>query len=209
MAEKKNEQTTKTSKITTAKPTPVPTASEAEMLQQFQERRKSLRPGRVIVKPGNKVGFDHESNKVGEIQLMEALGVADYDFIDGLLEQLANAGSVGPEISERHMNFMLSVIKSIEPSDQMEVMLGAQMAATHMACMTFTRKLAHVETIRQQDSAERTLNRLLRTFASQMEALRKYRTGGEQRVIVQHVHVNEGGQAVVGNVNNHSQAKSD
>jgi hypothetical protein len=28
-----------------------------------------------------------------------------------------------------------------------------------------------------------------------------YRSGGEQRVIVQHVNVNEGGQAIVGDVN--------
>jgi len=36
---------------------------------------------------------------------------------------------------------------------------------------------------------------------AQMEALKKYRTGGQQKMIVEHVHVNEGGQAIVGNVN--------
>ncbi|HUS97392.1 MAG TPA: hypothetical protein VMX97_11680 [Hyphomicrobiaceae bacterium] len=34
----------------------------------------------------------------------------------------------------------------------------------------------------------------------QAEALKRYRTGGQQRVIVEHVTVNEGGQAIVGNV---------
>jgi len=66
--------------------------------------------------------------------------------------------------------------------------------------MTFTRRLAHVETIPQQDSAERALNKLARTYGSQMEALKRYRTGGEQKVTVQHVSVSEGGQAIVGNV---------
>jgi hypothetical protein len=33
-----------------------------------------------------------------------------------------------------------------------------------------------------------------------MEALKRYRTGGEQKVTVQHVSVSEGGQAIVGNV---------
>jgi hypothetical protein len=55
--------------------------------------------------------------------------------------------------------------------------------------------------IPQQDSAERAFNKLARTFAAQVEALKRYRTGGEQRVIVQHVNVNEGGQAIVGAVN--------
>ena len=40
-----------------------------------------------------------------------------------------------------------------------------------------------------------------RTYATQMEALKRYRTGGEQKVTVHHVSVNEGGQAIVGNVN--------
>jgi hypothetical protein len=47
---------------------------------------------------------------------------------------------------------------------------------------------------------ERALNKLARTFAMQMEALKRYRTGGEQKVTVQHVSVSEGGQAIVGNV---------
>jgi hypothetical protein len=38
------------------------------------------------------------------------------------------------------------------------------------------------------------------TFATQMEALKRYRTGGEQKVTVQHVSVSEGGQTIVGNV---------
>ena len=59
---------------------------------------------------------------------------------------------------------------------------------------------SHVENLPQQDSAERALSRLARTFAAQLEALKRYRTGGEQRVTVQHVTVNEGGQAVVGAV---------
>jgi hypothetical protein len=41
---------------------------------------------------------------------------------------------------------------------------------------------------------------LARTFAAQVEALKRYRSGGEQRMTVQHVHVAEGGQAIVGNV---------
>jgi len=43
--------------------------------------------------------------------------------------------------------------------------------------------------------------RLMALFASQMETLNKYRTGGQQKVLVEHVHVNDGGQAVVGTVN--------
>ena len=43
--------------------------------------------------------------------------------------------------------------------DQIEAMLGAQMAAVHMASMTFARRLAHVDTISQQDSASECLQK--------------------------------------------------
>jgi len=42
--------------------------------------------------------------------------------------------------------------------------------------------------------------RLLKAFATQVEALRRLRNGGSQFVRVEHVHVNDGGQAVIGNV---------
>ena len=130
---------------------------------------------------------------------MQACGTADLDFFDGLTLQLVNA-SKGQGSTEKTVNFMLSVIKGIEPRDQIEAMLGAQMAAVHMASMTFARRLAHVDTITQQDSASNAFNKLTRTFASQVEALKRYRSGGEQKMTVQHVHVAEGGQAIVGNV---------
>ena len=42
--------------------------------------------------------------------------------------------------------------------------------------------------------------RLLRAYATQVEALRRLRNGGSQTVRVEHVHVNDGGQAIIGNV---------
>ena len=42
--------------------------------------------------------------------------------------------------------------------------------------------------------------RLLRAYATQVEALRRLRNGGSQIVRVEHVYVNEGGQSVIGNV---------
>ena len=58
-----------------------------------------------------------------------------------------------------------------------------------------------IENIPQQDSASNMLNKLARTFAAQVEVLKKYRSAGEQTIKVQHVTVNDGGQAIVGNVN--------
>ena len=92
---------------------------------------------------------------------------------------------------------MLSIVKDIQPRDQVEAMLAAQMAAVHNATMTFARRLNHVENIPQQDSAERAFNKLARTFTSQMEALKRYRSEGQQKILVQHTTTVNADQAVV------------
>ena len=79
-------------------------------------------------------------------------------------------------------------------------MLAAQMAAVHVTMMKYMAILAKAEDVLDQESAERTINKLARTFTNQLEALKRYRTGGEQKVTVQHVSVGEGGQAIVGHV---------
>jgi hypothetical protein len=137
--------------------------------------------------------------------LLRAVGSTDGDFLHGLTKQLVNAGSQGPKADEDGINFMLAVVKGIEPKDQVEAMLAGQMAAVHNATMTFARRLAHVEIIPQQDSAQNAFNKLARTFAAQMSALKEYRSKGEQKMTVQHVHVAEGGQAIVGNVSTPAQ----
>ncbi len=135
---------------------------------------------------------------------MHAIGVTDTDLFDGLLGQLVNVVTQGGTPDERGLNFVLAMIRAVEPEDELETMLAAQMAAVHLATMTFARRLAHVDNIPQQDSASNAFNKLARTFALQLEALKRYRTGGEQRVTVQHVTVNEGGQAIVGAVSSAS-----
>jgi len=179
-----------------------PTPADAEAFKAYMAARKKAAP-RLKVVPGAKgaVTIDYPDKAFGQISLLKALGTTDEDFLNGLVRQLVNVGSQGASPDERGINFMLAVIKGIEPRDQVEAMLAAQMAAVHMASMTFARRLATVENIPQQDSAERAFNKLTRTFAAQIAARKDYRSKGEQRMVVQHVHVAEGGQAIVGNVN--------
>jgi len=118
----------------------------------------------------------------------------------GLCRSSPKAATQGQSLDEVSLNFMIAVIKGIEPRDQLETMLAAQMACIHMLTMDFARRLANADNIQQQDSAERTLNKLARTFSVQVETLKRYRSTGEQKVVVEHVSVNEGGKAIVGNV---------
>jgi hypothetical protein len=179
-----------------------PTERELAAVRRLHDAGAERAPSLKISEDGDHpiIAPDHPDEAIGYTLLMEALGTVDHSFLAGFLGQVADAGSSGAKLHEGGINFMLSVVKGIEPRDQLETMLAVQMAAVHMAIMTFARRLAHVDNIPQQDSAERAFNKLARTYVAQMEALKRYRTGGEQKVTVQHVTVGEGGQAIVGNV---------
>lgn len=152
----------------------------------------------TMVSKGNVVTIDPAT-------LRKTFGSDDIQFAEGIMNQLVNVASKGQAIDEKGMGFVQSVVVGIEPRDQLETMLAAQMAAVHNATMTFARRLAHVDNIQQQDSASRAFNQLARTFTAQVEALKRYRTGGQQHVTVKHVTVNDSGQAIVGNVSHGGQ----
>ena len=191
----------------TADPGPpyTPTEGERQAAQRVLDRRANKAPPprfKIETPAANLVNIsaDHPEPKICHTLLADALGTGDYEFAGGLLTQLTDASRSGKIATEQELNFMLSVVRGINPRDETEALLAAQMAAIHNATMVAARRLNHVETIAQQDSASTMLNKLARTFASQVEALKKYRSGGEQTIKVQHVTVNEGGQAIVGNV---------
>ena len=188
-------------KVTAPQPdlTPEERAALAPLLQKLSDKRR-LPTIKLSKKDGaTQASLDHPNEPFGRLLLMNAVGTADLHFFNGLLAQAINVGTQGATNTDSHgANFVLSVVKSIAPKDEIEAMLATQMAAVHMASMTFARRLAHVDNIPQQESASNAFNKLTRTFAVQMEALKRYRTGGEQKVTVQHVTVNDGGQAIVG-----------
>ena len=177
-----------------------PTPMERTTLEAQYDRRRRRRPAprvKISTKNNNSaISLDHADD--GSL-IMETLGTADPAFVQGMMLQLAGVTSQG-QVHEDELNFMLSIVKGIAPRDEVEAMLAAQMAATHKATMTLARRLNHAENIPPQDSAERAFNKLARTFAAQLEALKRYRSRGEQTVRVEYVTVNEGGQAIVGNV---------
>jgi undecaprenyl pyrophosphate synthase len=96
--------------------------------------------------------------------------------------------------------FMLGAVAELKPRDAVERMLAVQMAATHVAMIRSGRWLANADTMDQVQAHYTGYTKLARTYAIQMEALRKHRNGGKQTVTVQHVNVADGGQAIVGDV---------
>ncbi len=127
-------------------------------------------------------------------------GAGNTAVANGLLAHLGCLGAHKKRFDEESTNFALGFLDAMQPRDAAEALLISQMAAIHMATMMLARRLNHVETIPQQDAAERALNKLTRSYAVQMDTLKRYRSKGQQVVRVERVTVENGAQAVVGNV---------
>ena len=133
---------------------------------------------------------------------LEAFGTANGQLVRGLLGQvfaIAPDGKVGGA---------LAALRGIGPRDELEGLLAVQMVGVHNLAMEFMgRATLNGQTVEGVSENVHRATRMLRTFLAQMEALNRYRGKGEQKVIVKHVHVQEGGQAIVGTITQNRQGE--
>jgi hypothetical protein len=135
-------------------------------------------------------------------RIAEMLGTTDVDFAKGIYAQLISASSrADGRCDAVGLFFSLAALKGKKPKDEFQAMLVAQAAVTYVLTMKHAAQLARVNDFAILDVAERAYNKLARTFVMQMEAIKRWDTGGENNVTVQNVSVSDGGQAIVGNVN--------
>jgi hypothetical protein len=135
-------------------------------------------------------------------RLNTAFGTVSSDFVNTSLLQLqAAARSPFGTISETHINAALAMIEAAAPRNEIEAALAVQMACTHTAAMAILAKLdSGFGTERRIAAFGSAAARLMRAYATQVEVFRRLRNGGQQVVRVEHVHIHDGGQAVIGNV---------
>ena len=137
-------------------------------------------------------------------RLQGTLGTTDLHLTLRLLIQANQAAGCFKSFDTKSLvsYFPAAALASLGVRDGLEALLAVQMVSVHSLAMEFLAKVA----VKNQTEAGIELyvnraNKLLRTFTTQMEALKKHRSTGEQHVTVEHVTVQNGGQAVVGTVN--------
>ena len=104
------------------------TAREKGPLAKFEAASETRGPRLKVQADGATAKFsvNHPDEAVGILALMRAIGTTDLDFYDGLMGHLVNASRQQNALSQSGTNFMLSVVKGIEPRDQMEAMLATE-----------------------------------------------------------------------------------
>lgn len=113
------------------------------------------------------------------------------DYIESALKRIVNA--VG--LDQKDLNAAIATIAAIAPRDEYEASLAVQIVTTHAAGQRLMVRALTNSTHRGVQTFGNLATKFQRTELAAREALNKYRTGGVQTV--KHVHVNEGGQAIV------------
>jgi hypothetical protein len=105
------------------------------------------------------------------------------------------------EDAQKQINAALAGLSGIKPNDELEGMLAAQMVATYNAAMqSFEYAMRPGQSLLLRRENLNQANKLTRSYTEMMGALDRHRGKGQQHVTVEHVHINKGAQAIVGNV---------
>jgi len=180
--------------------------AEKAALEEYDRRKKAgLKQVEFKYEKGKdgKLTFTQIGTPLAIVTLAKTTGTVHPNLSERLLAQatLASTSSEDAENLGKTFNVVLAALLDIEPRDGLEGLLASQMVACHNQSMTLLQKALISKYVSQTETYLGLANKLMRTFAAQMETLKKYRSGGQQKVIVEHVHVNKGGQAIVGAVN--------
>jgi hypothetical protein len=94
-----------------------PTEREKTALDRYRAQKATApaAPRMKVIDGKKKVTPEHRTNRLRGRCSGRRLGTVSVDFGNGLLSQLANAGSHRRQIDEDALNFMLSVITGIKP----------------------------------------------------------------------------------------------
>jgi hypothetical protein len=149
-----------------------------------------------------RLSMDHPHRATAYQLVADALNSGDMPFVYGWLKEASGLGirHDKADMDMEQVNYGIAVAVGIKPRDTVEAMLALQMAAVHMASMKAASHLMSTNNLKARAMYESSVNKLGRTFTTQMEALKRYRSKRSQRIVVERVNVSKGGQAVVGNV---------
>ncbi len=129
-------------------------------------------------------------------KMKEVFGVEDFELAHSIFRSSSAAleaivGEVGC------LNIIAQSANDLSPKDAIEARLAVQAAVAFAHGMECFKKAGNAEMINQKDSYVNTGCKLLRIHNETIEALNRYRRGGEQKVTVTHAVLAH--QAVVNN----------
>jgi len=178
--------------------------SREELERRATDWLNGARAPRLRERPEGGKGPYEFADPPGEalVRCLRASGTPDPLLQNLLLGQAGNsAGSVGkPDKTQVELwNDGAAMMNAIAPKTPLEGMLATQMVATHSLALQLVGRANWNEDSELRMKYASLAAKLMQTFTAQIEALHRLRgIGTKQLVRVEHVHVEAGGQAIVG-----------
>jgi hypothetical protein len=154
-------------------------------------------------------GTEQEAKDVVDVKaqalaaLLQAGGVKDADLAARIIEQVNRIQAPWPfGYPNEGFQFAVEMLLEMKPETFTEALLAVQMVGVHHAALAFLHRAAFSgQSPERSDFNVALASRLMRLFAEQTGAMARLKGRvGQQSVTVKHVHVYQGGQAVVGAV---------
>lgn len=178
-------------------PAPKPSEKALAAAQVAREQRDAMpyRPTMKLTRSGDggpvSIGALNGDNEGLHALLASALGSCSADFINSAVAQIVNVA----QVNEVSTNAAIAIIAAIQPRDEYEASLAVQIATTHLASQNLLSLTLNRSTVQGMAAYGNLATKFQRTELAARDALTRHRCGGVQTV--KHVHVNEGGQAIV------------
>lgn len=110
-------------------------------------------------------------------------------------------GVSSDEQRARQLNAIFDALEKMNPRDELEGMMASQMIAAYNAIMEcFRRAMIPEQNLLSREANLNLATKMMRSYSALLDAYNKHRGKNQQKVLVEHVHVHAGGQAVVGMV---------
>ncbi len=176
----------------------------ADSIAQQAQRELVVRAEDLARGPGGEVAIDEAPGTENLVGWYLKDTLENPDLVNAMASR--NRMELALDVGAGCLNAALDAAETVEARDALERMAAHQMAAAHEAAMKAialgVKSIEDAARCGRQAQVEgcRLLNtaaRLMSAYSSTMSALAKVRSGGRQEVVVQHVNVTDGGQAVV------------
>ncbi len=135
----------------------------------------------------------------------KATGARDANVSIRLVQQAVSAMNFTIDLAKEkraeQYQTALKLLQQINPQNELEGLLAVQMFGVHEAAMECLRRAVPIAEIpAARDSNLKHAVKLMGLFSRQLEALDRMRGKGQQKMTVERVNVESGGQAIVGQV---------
>lgn len=148
------------------------------------------------VTPTVAVGAGGEVLPAKDHELHDTLAGGGVAAIDASTERLSLISLLGVDVAA----MAIDAADAVGAANSLEKMLSHQLAALHAAGMKTLSKATMETDPAQSVRLANLATRLLDTYQRGLLTLKRLRSTGDQSITVQHVHVADGGQAVVGSL---------